>query len=36
MRKGGFAASYGILDDNVLSVMALNDQSVIAQVEINP
>ncbi|HHJ4521568.1 TPA: YfcE family phosphodiesterase, partial [Citrobacter freundii] len=24
------------LDDNVLSVMALNDQSVIAQVEINP
>ncbi|MGE9527976.1 phosphodiesterase, partial [Escherichia coli] len=30
------AASYGILDDNVLSVMALNDQSVIAQVEINP
>ncbi|EFE10020.1 phosphodiesterase [Citrobacter youngae] len=34
--KGGFAASYGILDDNVLSVMALNDQSVIAQVEINP
>lgn len=34
--KGGFAASYGILDDNVLSVMALNDQSVIAQIEINP
>ena len=34
--KGGFTASYGILDDNVLSVMALNDQSVIAQVEINP
>lgn len=34
--EGGFAASYGILDDNVLSVMALNDQSVIAQVEINP
>ncbi|EPB4367528.1 MULTISPECIES: phosphodiesterase [Citrobacter] len=34
--KGGFAASYGILNDNVLSVMALNDQSVIAQVEINP
>lgn len=34
--KGDFAASYGILDDNVLSVMALNDQSIIAQVEINP
>ncbi|QMD25998.1 phosphodiesterase [Citrobacter freundii] len=34
--KGGFTASYGILDDNVLSVMALNDQSIIAQVEINP
>ncbi|MGT3086825.1 phosphodiesterase, partial [Salmonella enterica] len=34
--KGGFPASYGILDDNVLSVMALNDQSIIAQVEINP
>ena len=34
--KGGVTASYGILDDNVLSVMALNDQSIIAQVEINP
>lgn len=34
--KGGFAASYGILDDGVLSVMALNDQSIIAQVGINP
>ena len=34
--KGGFTASYGILDDNVLRVMALNDQSIIAQVEINP
>ncbi|HAT2781252.1 phosphodiesterase [Citrobacter koseri] len=34
--KGGFAASYGILDDNVLSVIALNDQSIIAQVAINP
>jgi putative phosphoesterase len=34
--KGGFTASYGILDDNVLSVMALNDQSIIAQIEINP
>ncbi|EEA5273747.1 YfcE family phosphodiesterase, partial [Salmonella enterica subsp. enterica serovar Enteritidis] len=28
-------ASYGILDDNVLSVIALNDQSIIAQVAIN-
>ena len=34
--KGGFTASYGILDDNVLRVMALNDQGIIAQVEINP
>lgn len=34
--KGGFAASYGILNDNVLSVIALNDQSIIAQVAINP
>ncbi|QLU67656.1 phosphodiesterase [Citrobacter freundii] len=34
--KRGFTASYGILDDNVLSVMALNDQSIIAQIEINP
>ncbi|EAW1147810.1 phosphodiesterase [Salmonella enterica subsp. arizonae serovar 38:z4,z23:-] len=33
--KGGYAASYGILDDNVLSVIALNDQSIIAQVAIN-
>ncbi|EBX4474590.1 phosphodiesterase [Salmonella enterica subsp. enterica serovar Enteritidis] len=33
--KGGYAASYGILDDNVLSVIALNDQSIIAQVSIN-
>ncbi|HFZ8994281.1 TPA: phosphodiesterase [Citrobacter freundii] len=34
--KGGFAASYGILDDNVLSVIALNDQRIIAQVAIKP
>ncbi|POT59827.1 phosphodiesterase [Citrobacter amalonaticus] len=33
--KGGYAASYGILDDNVLSVIALNDQRIIAQVTIN-
>lgn len=33
--KGGFQASYGLLDDNVLSVIALNDQSIIAQVAIN-
>ncbi|EMF0717594.1 phosphodiesterase [Citrobacter freundii] len=34
--KGGFKASYGILDDDILSVMALNDQSIIAQIKINP
>lgn len=34
--KGGFAPSYGMLDENVLSVIALNDQRVIAQVSINP
>ncbi|WET42017.1 phosphodiesterase [Citrobacter enshiensis] len=34
--KGGFKASYGILDDNVLRVIALNDQSIIAQMTINP
>ncbi|EPF6160557.1 phosphodiesterase [Citrobacter sedlakii] len=33
--KGGHPASYGMLDDNVLSVIALNDQSIIAQVAIN-
>lgn len=33
--KGGYAVSYGILDDNMLSVIALNDQSIIAQVAIN-
>ena len=36
MPKGGFAASYGMLEENVLSVIALNDQRVIAQVAINP
>ncbi len=34
--KGGFPASYGMLEDGVLSVIALNDQSIIAQVAINP
>ncbi|TDT58738.1 hypothetical protein DFO53_0278 [Enterobacter sp. AG5470] len=34
--KGGFAPSYGMLEENVLSVIALNDQRVIAQVSINP
>nr|WP_318384096.1 phosphodiesterase [uncultured Enterobacter sp.] len=34
--KGGFAPSYGMLEENVLRVIALNDQRVIAQVAINP
>ncbi|MTH46401.1 phosphodiesterase [Intestinirhabdus alba] len=34
--KGGFAASYGILADNILSVITLNDRRTIAQVAINP
>lgn len=34
--KGGFAASYGMLNDDILSVRALNDDSVIAQVCITP
>ncbi|MDK9604948.1 phosphodiesterase [Lelliottia wanjuensis] len=34
--KGGHAPSYGLLDENLLSVIALNDQQVIAQVSINP
>jgi len=34
--KGGFAASYGMLEDNRLRVIALNDQRIIAQVAINP
>ncbi|MEA0983679.1 YfcE family phosphodiesterase, partial [Salmonella enterica subsp. enterica serovar Enteritidis] len=29
------AARYGILDDNVLSVIALNAQSILEQVAIN-
>lgn len=34
--KGGFQASYGMLDDGVLSVHALNNDRVIAQVAITP
>ena len=34
--KGGYPASYGMLDGNTLRVIALNDQQVIAQVAINP
>lgn len=34
--KGGFAASYGLLDGRKLQVLALNDQQVIAEVAINP
>lgn len=34
--KGGYPASYGMLDGNTLSVIALNDQQVIAQIAINP
>ncbi|WP_395300560.1 phosphodiesterase [Enterobacter sp. ECC-175] len=34
--KGGYPASYGMLVDNSLRVIALNDQQVIAQVAINP
>ncbi|MEX3020078.1 phosphodiesterase [Kluyvera sp. STS39-E] len=34
--KGGFAASYGLLDGSNLQVLALNDQRVIAEVAINP
>ncbi|MEX9254109.1 phosphodiesterase [Pseudenterobacter timonensis] len=34
--KGGFAPSYGLLEADRLSVIALNDQQVIAQVNINP
>ncbi|GJL40019.1 TPA: phosphodiesterase [Enterobacter chengduensis] len=36
MPKGGYPASYGMLDGNTLSVIALNDQQVIAQIAINP
>ncbi len=34
--KGGFVPSYGMLEEGVLRVIALNDQRVIAQVAINP
>ncbi|MEW7311746.1 phosphodiesterase [Buttiauxella gaviniae] len=34
--KGGFEASYGMLNDGVLSIHALNNDGVIAQVEITP
>ncbi len=34
--KGGFEASYGMLDDGVLTVRALNNDGVIAQVDITP
>ena len=34
--EGGNPASYGMLDNDVPSVIALNDQSIIAQVAINP
>lgn len=34
--KGGVAASYGMLEEDVLRVITLNDQRVIAQVTINP
>ncbi|MFJ3455548.1 phosphodiesterase [Scandinavium goeteborgense] len=34
--KGGFSASYGMMEGNKLRVLALNDQRVIAEVAINP
>ncbi|MDY1036063.1 phosphodiesterase [Lelliottia sp. CFBP8978] len=34
--KGGYLPSYGLLEDNQLRVIALNDQQVIAHVSINP
>jgi len=34
--KGGNEASYGIFDNHVLRVIALNDQRVIAEIAINP
>jgi hypothetical protein len=34
--KGGSSASYGMMEDNKLRVLALNDQRVIAEVAINP
>ncbi|MBB1201699.1 phosphodiesterase [Enterobacteriaceae bacterium 89] len=34
--KGGFAASFGMMEDNKLQVLALNDQRVIAEATLNP
>jgi len=34
--KGGYSASYGMMESNKLRVLALNDQRVIAEVAINP
>lgn len=34
--KGGYAASYGMLDGNMLQVLELGSQRVIAETEINP
>ena len=34
--KGGFSASYGMMEDNKLQVLALNDQRVIAEATLNP
>ncbi|TCQ74392.1 hypothetical protein EC841_103581 [Raoultella ornithinolytica] len=34
--KGGFPASYGLLEGNRLQVLALDDHQVIAEVAINP
>jgi putative phosphoesterase len=34
--KGGFAASYGMLDDGLLSVYSLEDNALIAQQDITP
>ena len=34
--KEGFAASYGMFEDGIFRVIALNDQRIIAEVAINP
>ena len=34
--KGGYSASYGLLDEGRLQVLALNDNQVIAEVAIYP
>lgn len=34
--KGGFTASYGMFEDGIFRVIALNDQRIIAEVAINP